>query len=897
MNTEPIATITTQTPDVRSTLSLRRPGHAATRVRLWAAMTTARTPLWVRGVGLLAWLVTFALAWRAGGLRAYGDALSHELIARRVTDSLNPGLAQLGTVWLPLPSLALVPVVALDPLWRLGIAGALLGAIYLQLAIGALHRAGRLIGGATAGGLAVVVFLANPNTLYLFVAPLTEAPALAFGCLCGAALAEALEGFGRGEVRPGAILRTALAAAATLLCRYDGWMLAVLAGALLGMAALCWLRSWQKAEAVAIFYAVAPLAAIALWIAYNWAIFGDPLAFQRGPYSSAGIVRDLAARGIIPTIDGRPPESGRPLRALLTYGQAVLENTGAVPLALAALGTIVALAQVRRRPVALALVALAAPFAFYLIALTCGQSVIVTHAADPGGLFNVRYGGALAPCVALAVASLAGMLSAHAWRVAVPLAGAVILSGAALLVAPGGPVTIAEGVLQQQGHPAIAGREAGRWLATQPSAGLILLDDALQPQTQALVSDNDRPVRYYVTSSTPDDWATALRQPHANIDWIVTLGPASRDRPNDRVGHALLASGAIAGFVPAFDNGEIVIFRRATLPAGPAANPATSSGAPTMTPLNLGTTLRTALGTVPLGPLGIAALAALIALFIAREALPATGPGRARRWRARLTIAVVPLTALAAIALAARLAMVSVPALVAEFSTTETTRGAAVPATPTVPQVGPTIAAGATQPTATVAPATPTVRATPTGAPATPAIAPAVVRSPQQIATAIGSFRSGQFETQIAYANGTTSTVSMRFDLGDGAQPARLYSSTTFQGATGGRTAEQIVIGRQVWTRDNGADWVIASTGQPVQEEVGALLPTTSALLTATATGQPAALRWYDATRDADARLETDPITGTPRRMQQTTRGTGTVLTVVYRGWNTPVEITPPTGQ
>ena len=488
MNTESIVTIITPVVAAR----------AGVRERVRAVLATARTPLWVRAAGFLAWLVTFALVWRAGGLRAYGDALSHELIARRVTDSLNPGLAQLGTVWLPLPSLALVPVVALDPLWRLGIAGALLGAIYLQLAIGALHHAGRLIGGAAVGGLAVVVFLANPNTLYLFVVPLTEAPALAFGCLCGAALAEALEGFGHGEVRPGAILRAALAAAATLLCRYDGWMLAALAGALLGVAALVWLRSWQKAEAVALFYAVAPLAAIALWVAYNWAIFGDPLAFQRGAYSSAGIVRDLAARGIIPTIDGHPPEAGRPLRALLTYGQAVAENTGVVPLLLAAGGTIVALLRVRRRPAVLALFALTAPLAFYLIALTNGQSVIVTRAADPGGLFNVRYGGALAPGLALAAASLAGIVRARAWRVAVPLAAAAVISGVALLVAPGGPVTIAEGVLQQQGRPAVAGRDAGRWLATRPSEGLILLDDALQPQMQALVTDNDRP-RYGTT--------------------------------------------------------------------------------------------------------------------------------------------------------------------------------------------------------------------------------------------------------------------------------------------------------------------------------------------------------------------------------------------------------------
>jgi hypothetical protein len=78
---------------------------------------------------------------------------------------------------------------------------------------------------------------------------------------------------------------------------------------------------------------------------------------------------------------------------------------------------------------------------------------------------------------------------------------------------------------------------------------------------------------------------------------------------------------------------------------------------------------------------------------------------------------------------------------------------------------------------------------------------------------------------------------------------------------------------------------------------VQAFLPGTGALV---AQGRPDganALSWYDATRDADLRLVTDPLTGVPQQLQQTTRGTGTVLTVSYRGWNTPVEIAPPTGQ
>src|SRR5271154_3416217 len=59
---------------------------------------------------------TFAVAWSAllislfalsyshsrGLMLLYGDAVAHLNCARKVIDSLHPGLSQLGTVWLPL---------------------------------------------------------------------------------------------------------------------------------------------------------------------------------------------------------------------------------------------------------------------------------------------------------------------------------------------------------------------------------------------------------------------------------------------------------------------------------------------------------------------------------------------------------------------------------------------------------------------------------------------------------------------------------------------------------------------------------------------------------------------------------------------------------------------------
>jgi len=62
-------------------------------------------------------------SWHNHALLNYGDAVAHLQIARRVFDSHRPGLSQLGSVWLPLPHLLMLPFVAFRWLWHTGIGG------------------------------------------------------------------------------------------------------------------------------------------------------------------------------------------------------------------------------------------------------------------------------------------------------------------------------------------------------------------------------------------------------------------------------------------------------------------------------------------------------------------------------------------------------------------------------------------------------------------------------------------------------------------------------------------------------------------------------------------------------------------------------------------------------
>src|ERR1700676_3327951 len=79
----------------------------------------------------LVWLAIFASVFsfliynRHGDVLLYGDAVAHINIARRVFDSKTPGLLQLGTVWLPLPHLLIVPFIVSKQMWQGGAGGSI----------------------------------------------------------------------------------------------------------------------------------------------------------------------------------------------------------------------------------------------------------------------------------------------------------------------------------------------------------------------------------------------------------------------------------------------------------------------------------------------------------------------------------------------------------------------------------------------------------------------------------------------------------------------------------------------------------------------------------------------------------------------------------------------------
>src|SRR5262252_7924337 len=145
-------------------------------------------------IALLAWLATcvsiftFLFYFKNGQVLLYGDAVGHINIARRVFDSRTPGPLQLGTVWLPLLHLLIMPFIVSLHSWQTGAGGSVPSMAAYVLGVVGIFRLVRSAASfnlppdpnsRVAAWVAAAVYAANPNLLYLQSTALTESLYLA----------------------------------------------------------------------------------------------------------------------------------------------------------------------------------------------------------------------------------------------------------------------------------------------------------------------------------------------------------------------------------------------------------------------------------------------------------------------------------------------------------------------------------------------------------------------------------------------------------------------------------------------------------------------------------------------------------------------------------------------
>ena len=505
-------------------------------------------------IALLVWLATcvsvftFLFFFKNGEVLLYGDAVAHINIARRVFDSKTPGLLQLGTVWLPLPHLLMIPFLVSMKMWQSGAGGSMPSMIAYVFGVVGMFRLtrGALSGPNPPDGvvrasawIAAIIYAANPNLMYMQSTAMGEAIYLALFIWAVAYFGEWVRG------TRAALTRCGLCLAGACLTRYDGWFLAV--GIVVVILVRVVLRKDSEpskpvigTRAGLVRFILITAAAPALWLAYNAIVYRNPLEFANGPYSAKAI--ELKTQNV-----GNPghPGSGNPLLAGRFFVKAAENNVATnewlqrgwvLLLIAAASGCILLSRRDSWRPFTKSVWPLAfllIPIPFYALSIAYGGVPIFVPQWWPFSHYNVRYGLQLFPAFAVSIPILVTFILRASWNWRLRFASVLALLAFVLAsysrVWRAGPVCLEEAELNMKTRNQLE-IQVSTWLDKLPpdSTLLMYLGDHAGAVERAGIplshTINEGNHRVWKQPTDPEGlWERALANPAQHADYVLAF--------------------------------------------------------------------------------------------------------------------------------------------------------------------------------------------------------------------------------------------------------------------------------------------------------------------------------------------------------------------------------------
>jgi hypothetical protein len=537
------------------------------------------------GIPALVSLFSFFYYFRHSDLLLYGDAIAHINIARRVFDSETPGLLQLGTVWLPLPHLLMIPFIWSNPMWQNGTGGSIPSMIAYVFGVVGIFRlvrgmlqadlsqeAGTKAAASVGAWAAAFAYGANPNLIYMQATAMTESVYLALFIWTVVYFAEFLRalkeralkendtrknddaderesspgganqlspalqrGVGRQKLSKSrrddpslahTLTRCAWCLAGAELTRYDGWFLAGVMGAAVAVIAL---RRWEDrtARRVAAKFLLGIAVVPVLWLAYNGVVYGNALDFANGPYSAKAIEQRVGAPN--------PALHHAGVAAIYFLKSAQLNmangNWGRFWLAAAFVALVIGAWKLRAQSASLLL--LWVPLVFYSFSIAYGSVPLHVYTWWPFATFNQRYGLQLLPMFAVSTGVLAASIfllgagGRHKGKMVAVILALVV--GSYVSVWKAEPQCLAEArrnwVIRNPLNSAVQ-----RVLARLPKNSRFLMDisehvgvmeQAGIPLRQVVNNENHR---VWKRPSDPEGlWERALADPPRYVDFVIAF--------------------------------------------------------------------------------------------------------------------------------------------------------------------------------------------------------------------------------------------------------------------------------------------------------------------------------------------------------------------------------------
>ncbi len=459
-----------------------------------------------------------------GYLLLYGDAVAHLGIARRILDTRNPGLIQLGGVWLPLPHLLMLPFVQKMQWWQNGLAGAWPSLLCYVLSVAGMYRLTRRLVAPPWALVATAFYGLNPNLLFLSTTAMTEPLFLAILIWATLLTLECVAEIRAGRVDPvnRKLIALGVLILAAVLTRYDGW---IFGAAVWCVVAWNLLRS-KMLQRTAMGFSAFTLLALAgplAWLAYNQHFFHDPLDFMRGPYSASAIERRTTPPG---SNQYYPEMVHDPVWAAVVYLRtsqldAAAWEAGFAVAALALAGLLLA----ARNKLELTSTLLWVPLPFYVYSIAFGSVPIFIPPLIPHSYYNSRYGMEMLPAFAVFACVALAWLQQW-WMRSQPVAARLMQPIVLMLVAANAiammyhvPLVLKEAMVNSTTR--VAFEEAiARELRMFPVGAPILMynSDHVGALQQAGI-----PLRQTLSESDYDSWKAALASPAAHAAYVVAI--------------------------------------------------------------------------------------------------------------------------------------------------------------------------------------------------------------------------------------------------------------------------------------------------------------------------------------------------------------------------------------
>jgi len=443
------------------------------------------------------------------------DAIAHVNKARGLFDNIEPGLRQLGTVWLPLPHILMAPLASIDPLWRSGAAGSLLSVgCFIGTSLFLFMTGIEWTGSGIVGWLAFLFFAFNPHLIYLFTTPENEPLMI----LCITGLLYYLLRWVRRQLWKDLALAAVFAFAGTWT-RYEGWAVAAAAVVLMPIV------TRKRRAASSIIFAGAAVTGPMLWMLFNLAYFEDPLMFAYG----IGSAQDYASRAKYVTA-GNWGDS-----AVLYFMDAAYCLNPAL-LWIGVGGLVVSSIFLRRgywRPTVVLVAGCLTIFVFYTVNLYFNIVPITMPGMlknDPLSVINVRYGAVMAATIPL-FAALFVFFTLH--QIERRRVFSLLLLAPLFLPDP----------IPSASHEAIGEQftrnlfyteaihnqsfwmppfiDVGNKLQTEVLAqpGLVLTNSRI---VHVVVWATGIPMRRFVTEMNKDKWESNLQNIKPDVRWVIT---------------------------------------------------------------------------------------------------------------------------------------------------------------------------------------------------------------------------------------------------------------------------------------------------------------------------------------------------------------------------------------